>query len=402
MKYLKYIFVFVFSFLIITASVSAVAQADTVAGLRLALSNLKAKKNANEAKKAQTKSEISNAKNNIYSSQEEIKKNQKTVDDTKVEIESLNVEIAKTEESIKNLMSTYQASSGDNIYLDYLFNAKDYSDLVYRYTIVEQITSYNKEQIDSWSGKIEYNKQLQKDLAAKEIELNNQILEMEKNVNILGDKLAEYSEITMDLNDEINSTQDWINYLVQLGCKENEDITVCMSMNGDTGFSKPLTRGTITSYFGYRIHPITKKVNSFHGAIDIGGNKEGTAIYSTANGTVGKIIRKASCGGNSVYVYHNIAGKLYTSAYLHLLDINVKLGDKITRNTVVGTVGGGSKTPWDGCSTGAHLHFVIAKGWYGTSCSGDCYLSYSTYIAKAQDPQAILKLPNKGTYWSSR
>ena len=382
--------------------VRAVSKADTIAGLRSELAALKAKKKANENQKTQTKTEINNTKTNIYNSQEEIKKNQKAVDDAKVEIEALNIEIAKTEESIKNVMNSYQASSGENIYLEYVFNASSYADLVYRYAIMEQIASYNNDQINSWSNKIEHNKQLQIDLAAKEIDLTKQIGSLEKSLDSLGNKLSEYSDITMDLNDEINSTQDLIDYLVKLGCGENEDITACMSIRGDTGFSKPLVKGTITSHFGYRTHPITGKVQSFHSGTDIGGNKEGTDVFATANGTVGKVVKKASCGGNSVYIYHNIAGKLYTSSYLHLLTINVKLGDSVTRNTVVGTVGGGKGTPWDSCSTGAHLHFGIAKGWYGTSCSGDCYVSYNTYTAKLQDPYEILKLPKKGVWWYSR
>ena len=135
--------------------------------------------------------------------------------------------------------------------------------------------------------------------------------------------------------------------------------------------------------------------------IDIGGNKEGTSVYSTANGTVGMIINDTSkkiCGGKQVYIYHTINGKKYTSAYLHLLNINVKLGDSVTNNTVIGTVGGGSKTKkWESCSTGAHLHFTLAEGWYGTT-----YNSYSIFVAKTFDPQKTLKLPNKYTYWYSR
>ena len=182
---------------------------------------------------------------------------------------------------------------------------------------------------------------------------------------------------------------------------EEQDLDACVSVKGDTNFSKPLTRGTITSYFGYRTDPI-KGTYSFHGAVDIGGNKEGTSVYSTANGMVGKIIRKASCGGNSVYIYHTINGKKYTSQYTHLLSINVSVGDQVTSNTVIGTVGGGAGTrSYDRCSTGAHLHFAIASGWYGGSGTGS-YSSYSTYLTKVMDPKDILGLPKKGTYWSSR
>lgn len=379
------------------------SSADTLGGLKKELNILKNKKSDADQQTLKTKSELNNAKKKVFDSREEIEKNQKLIDEAKIEIELLNIEISKTEDDIKNLMNTQQLISSNNIYLDYVFNAESYADLVYRYTIVEQVTNYNVDLIESFENKIDRNKKLQTELAEKEIELNKNIIELEKNIAALGNRYKEINEITMDIKDEINSTQDLINYLVKIGCKENEKISSCMKIHGDIGFSKPLTRGTITSPFGYRIHPVTKVRQSWHGAIDIGGNAEGTSVYSSANGTVGKIVKKSSCGGNQVYIHHNISGVLYTTAYFHLLNINVTVGQSVTRNTVIGTVGGWKQTPWDKCSTGPHLHFVISKGWYGTSCSGDCYLNYNTFAqVKALDPQKILKLPNRGIWWYSR
>ncbi len=402
MKYIKISLVLLFTIFIFTNNVHA-SKADTLAGLRSELATLKAKKSSADSNKALTKSQINTARNNIYSSQEEIKKNEKAVENAKIEIEKLNIEIAKTDEEIKNLMNALQHSTGNNIYLEYIFEAKDYADLVYRYAIIEQVAANNSSKINQWEEKIDKNKELQIELAAREKVLEQEIIKLEKNVDSLGRKYAEQEDVVMDIKDEINSTQDYINYLVNIGCGENQSITSCLNMSGDSGFTVPLIRGTITSYFGYRVNPITGEKGTWHNAIDIGGNAEGTNVYSAANGTVTKIISRSSCGGNQVYVHHNIAGKLYTTAYFHLLNINVSIGQSVTRNTVIGTVGGGRKTPWDGCSTGAHLHFVIANGWYGTTCSGDCYMSFNTFkYTKSVDPQAILKLPNKGVYWYSR
>ena len=402
MKYLKILIVFIISIFIFSNGVYA-SKADTLAGLRAELNILKEKKKQADYKTAKTKSEINYAKNNISSSQDEIKKNEEAIDNAKIEIEKLNIEIAKTEENIKSLMNALQDTMGNNIYLEYLLDAKDYADLVYRYTIIEQVAADNKEKINTWEEQINKNIQLQKDLAAREEVLKNEIIKLEKNVMSLGDRYDDYIEDAAAIKTEVTSTQEYINYLVNLGCGENQSIISCISIHGDTGFSKPLRRGTITSYFGYRIHPISGVKSSWHGAIDIGGNSEGTSVYAAANGIVSKITRKSSCGGNQVYVHHNIAGKLYTTSYWHLLNIKVSIGQSVTRNTVVGTVGGGRQTSWDGCSTGAHLHFIIARGWYGTSCSGDCYLSWNTFkYVKSVNPKDILKLPSKGVWWYSR
>ena len=376
------------------------SSANTIAELRKEIEALKAKKQAQGNKKAQTQSEINATTDKLNNTKNEITEGKNQIETARLEIEKLNKEIEDGTENIKSLMNSYQINSADNAYMDYIFEAESYADFVYRYTVIKQVIDYNKELIDGWNEKIIQNEQLQVDLANKEVELNKKVSEYETNIDKLGDKLAAYSDIVMDIQDEIDSTQELLNYYKELGCGENQNIYECISVKGDTMFRKPLVKGTITSYYGYRINPLTGKGTKFHSGTDIGGNKEGTNVYATANGTVGQIIRKASCGGNQVYVWHTIGGKKYTSLYMHLLNINVSIGDKVDSNTVVGTVGGGKGTwAWETCSTGAHLHFSVATGWYGDKNS---YLSYSSFLAHLIDSKEVAKLPNKGTWWYSR
>ena len=380
--------------------VYASSSANTIAELRKEINALKAKKQTQSSAKSQTQSQINATTASLNQTKNEINEGRKQIEDAKVQIEQLNKDIKDGEENVKNLLNSQQINSADNAYLDYIFKATSYADFVYRYTIIKQVIDYNTEQINSWQDKISDYEQLQVDLANKEVELNNKVTAYESDIDKLGDKLSEYSDIVMDIQDEIDSTQELLNYYVELGCGENQNIYECISVKGDTMFRKPLVRGTITSYYGYRIDPLTGKSTKFHSGDDIGGNKEGTNVYATANGTVGKIIRKATCGGNQVYVWHTIGGKKYTSLYMHLLTINVSIGDKVDSNTVVGTVGGGKGTwAWETCSTGAHLHFTLATGWYGDKNS---YLSYSKFLANTIDPKQTLNLPNKGIWWYSR
>lgn len=398
-KLTKYLVLSLALILFLTPTVKA-TEANTLAELRQELKALKNKKASQDSAKKKTKNEISSAKSNIFSSQQEIETGKKQIETSKQEIETLTKEIESTKGTIKKLMNSYQVMEGENIYLDYVFNADSYADLVYRYSLVKQILNYNNGQIEDWESKVQYNEELQKELAEKEIKLNNSIASLEKQLDSLGNQLDEITEISMDIQEQIDGVADLIKYYESLGCKETENLNSCVSVKGDTRFRKPVTKGTITSYYGYRIHPIYN-YKKFHSGVDIGGNKEGTNVYATANGQVGMIIDKTYkkiCGGRQVYIYHTINGKKYTSAYLHLLSINVKVGDTVTSNTVIGTVGGGSKTQsWESCSTGAHLHFTLANGWYGRT-----YQSYNTFLAQTIDPQKTLNLPNKYTYWYSR
>ena len=377
---------------------NANTNAKTLGELKSELSALKNKKAVKENEKSRTQGEINSSNQGISNAKNEITVNQGKVEQAKKDIIELNEKIDDTNKSIKKTMKAYQLTDGSNVYLEYVFDAKSYEDLVYRYAVVEQIIDYNNEQIDEYNNLIKQNEELQVELAEREKELNKQIEELSVKIESLGDKLEQISEDTMDVQDEINSTQELINYYTNLGCREDQDLSDCVSIKGDTNYRKPLSKGTITSYYGYRINPLTGTSTKFHSGIDIGGNPEGTNVYATANGMVGKIIRKASCGGNQVYVFHTINGRQITSMYMHLLTINVSIGDQVTSNTVVGTVGGGSGTRgWETCSTGAHLHFTLANGWYGKT-----YVNYSTFLANTFDPKTTLGLPDKGSYWYSR
>jgi len=384
-------------FMISTVKVDASSGAKTLAELRKELQALKNKKSANESAKKKTQNEITAAGNSIESSRNEITKGQEQIEKAKKDIEELTLDIADSKEKMKSLMNSYQKSEGDNIYLEYLFESESYADFVYRYTIIKQLADYTENQIIEMQDKIKTNEDLQEELKKKEIELNNKINSLEKSIDSLGDQLDDLVEETMDIKDEISSTEELINYYKNLGCGENENLDDCVSVKGDTKLRKPLVKGTITSYFGYRYHPISGKYK-LHTGTDIGGNPEGTPVYASANGMVGKIIRKASCGGNQVYIYHTIGGKQITTGYMHLLSINVSIGDKVTSTTIIGQVGGGKTTQkYDSCTTGAHLHFMIANGWYGKT-----YTSYSTFVSNLQDAKKVLNLPNKYTYWYSR
>lgn len=399
MRKISKILLIIIMLLVFMPKVNA-SSANTIAELRKEIEALKAKKQAQGNKKAQTQSEINTTTNKLNNTKNEITEGRNQIETARLEIKKLDKEIEDGTENIKSLMNSYQINGADNAYMDYIFKAESYADFVYRYTVIKQVIDYNKELIDGWNEKIIQNEQLQVDLANKEVELNKKVSEYETNIDKLGDKLAAYSDIVMDIQDEIDSTQELLNYYKELGCGENQNIYECISVKGDTMFRKPLVKGTIKSYYGYRINPLTGKGTKFHSGTDIGGNKEGTNVYATANGTVGKIIRKARCGGNQVYVWHTIGGKKYTSLYMHLLNINVSIGDKVNSNTVVGTVGGGKGTwAWETCSTGAHLHFSVATGWYGDKNS---YVSYSSFLAHLIDSKEVAKLPNKGKWWYSR
>lgn len=106
----------------------------------------------------------------------------------------------------------------------------------------------------------------------------------------------------------------------------------------------------LTSSYGYRNDPFTKRRTAHHG-IDLAG-PTGLEIHCSGEGTV-SIAHVSRYGyGNEVVVDHGFG---YTSRYAHLEDIQVKVGQKLKRGEILGSLGN------TGRSTGPHLHYEIRK-----------------------------------------
>ena len=106
--------------------------------------------------------------------------------------------------------------------------------------------------------------------------------------------------------------------------------------------------GRITSPFGYRVHPITKKYG-MHNGVDIAAD-EGEPIAAAFNGTV-KEVGSNSVRGNYLVLSHGTNTETY---YLHCSEILAEEGAVIRAGEIIAKVG---QTGW---ATGPHLHFSVA------------------------------------------
>ncbi|HBL41130.1 MAG TPA: hypothetical protein DDY98_06010, partial [Ruminococcaceae bacterium] len=92
-------------------------------------------------------------------------------------------------------------------------------------------------------------------------------------------------------------------------------------------------KGEITSRFGYRVHPITKKYG-IHNGIDLAAD-EGTPIAAAFNGKVEKI-GSNSVRGNYIVLSHGKNTKTY---YLHCSEISAEEGAVIRAGEIIAKVG---------------------------------------------------------------
>ena len=109
----------------------------------------------------------------------------------------------------------------------------------------------------------------------------------------------------------------------------------------------PLKRATVTSIFGYRIHPITGELD-FHTGLDLAA-AQGTRIAAAWPGTVSEV-GWSDIYGNYALVSH---GSGLATFYAHCDLIAVTEGTVLRQGELIGYVG---STGW---STGPHLHWEI-------------------------------------------
>ena len=197
-------------------------------------------------------------------------------------------------------------------------------------------------------------------------ELEKLIGQTEETLSNVDTDIDSMEKMEDELEKEAKKLEDKIKSLQSQYNKEN-----AATGGGGAGTTKYNSKGTkevggitwrwptyctsITSYYGYRIHPVYK-TKKFHSGVDIGAGY-GDTIMAAASGTVilvsepveGK--NKGGSGyGNYCVIDH---GNGYTTLYGHARDIYVKVGQKVSRGKAIGEVGS------TGTSTGAHLHFEV-------------------------------------------
>ena len=115
------------------------------------------------------------------------------------------------------------------------------------------------------------------------------------------------------------------------------------------GFQFPLTTARISSNFGKRLDPFTKK-ETFHGGLDMAA-KQGSDVYSSMEGEVSFVGNQGGYG-NLIIIKHSLG---YETRYGHLLNFAVKQGQNVKKGEKIGEVG------QTGRATGPHLHFEIRR-----------------------------------------
>ena len=112
-------------------------------------------------------------------------------------------------------------------------------------------------------------------------------------------------------------------------------------------FKQPLKEMTVTSPFGYRVHPVLGR-KILHTGVDLRASMN-TPVYSPYSGII--IYAGWMSGYGKIIIIDN--GSSYETRFAHLNRILVKKGQRVAKGKVIGKSG---KT---GRVTGPHLHYEI-------------------------------------------
>ncbi|MBO7284417.1 MAG: M23 family metallopeptidase [Bacteroidales bacterium] len=200
-----------------------------------------------------------------------------------------------------------------------------------------------KEQLDMQNEVVQSQAQQEvpvvKEEPKKEEPKKKEVVEKDKNRVVEGVQLQ---EVKLQVNEKEQKKEQ----------KEDEEEKPIFSyteqgIKSNIPSGKPTEYTRISSPFGTRIHPITRKKHT-HKGIDMAAPRM-TPIYATADATVTFAAYNGGYG-NFVKLNHENG---YKTAYAHMHKIAVKNGDKIKKGDLVGYVG------TTGSSTGNHLHYEV-------------------------------------------
>jgi len=332
------------------------------------MKNISANISKYAAQLANYEAQITSLERDIAALETSIAASEVAIGELEVQIKERDTVISKIDASIKERMVTMQSFASLNGYIDFVMGAKDFTDLIRRVEGINDITDYDKEQMDLLTEEIRLlnddkaEVQRQKDALVQNkanIETNKATME--------GLKTAAQQILVEFQKQEAALVALESQIVADLSATRAALKAISKALNAiapSPGWSIPI-RSTFRVSSGTWYYPGSSSV---HLGVDMSA-PVGTNLYAVANGVVlysadscptyGYLGNKcgypgSSYGGNQVYLMVNVNNKAYAIRYLHLQSgTPVKAGTIVRPSDVIGKVGS------SGNSSGPHLHIEV-------------------------------------------
>ena len=157
-------FILLLGFMFTSTYKQNMVEAKTFGELKEELEEEEQRLRDNQNQQSLTKDQMEQVNSKIATIQNNIKQTYRDIENLEAEIESLTASIEQKEDQIKEIINFQQISDSDNAYLEYIFNASDFTEFIYRSAVAEQLAEYNDKLINEYNDTIEKNKQKQKEI----------------------------------------------------------------------------------------------------------------------------------------------------------------------------------------------------------------------------------------------
>lgn len=321
------------------------------------------------------------------------------------QLKAFNLLIADKQDELDNAEERYEQLNDDNklrirtmeeegelSYWEVLFKANNFSDLLDRLNMVEEIAASDNRRLqelaDAANNVVEAQQELEvekEDMEKTKEELDSTQAELDakiqESMDLLqellskGDELAalqeEYEAMEADFLEQIAQKEveydaakqaEWEAYMATYVPPTTEGGSGGSGGSGGTsgggGWVRPCSYTSITSPFGYRESPTTG-ASTYHQGVDL---DTGTG-WSVVAARAGVVIAASysSSAGYYVQIDHQDG---FRSIYMHLSSIGASVGQIVSAGTYIGATGA------TGIATGDHLHFGISlNGVYVNPCN---------------------------------
>lgn len=334
----------------------------------------------------QTKKKLTETKQREKSVLNSMLKTQKELEEINNDLTQLNYSLSKTERNMTITQNQLKIAQSDlqrikteiggregvlerrliAIYkygyqssLEVLFNSSNFAEFIARFEMVSEFVREDIQILKTLRDKKDYitRKQAEISLKKQELELqrntysNLQVRtkqQQKRQIAVLQDRQR---ELTVLRNDR-KVLEESLDELERISREMEAQIREMQNKNrvalGSGKFIWPLqSKGSISSYFGYRFHPILRK-RKYHSGVDMAA-PYGLSILAADSGVV--VFAGWNNGyGKMVILDH---GSGFSTVYGHCSIIQVRKGQTVTKGQTIAQVGS------TGLSTGPHLHFEV-------------------------------------------
>lgn len=323
--------------------------------------------------------EIADLDNKINIKLAEIDEKQAELNQTQAEIDQ------QTEDLGERLRVMYK--NGETGIMEVILGSSDIVEMVSNIHMVQMLYKYDMDVLEQLQVKYQQLETQKAELESMEAELESdrsakQAREDELNANLselesLEAKVASDNEALEAQIDQLNREADKLTAELKAAQEaaarqkassaDSGSSTAIVSSSSSTSsygggaFTWPVPNyARISSYFGYRMHPILH-YSKFHSGLDIAASS-GTPIIAASSGTV---IYSGTRNGYGKTIMIDHGGGLVT-LYGHCSSLLVGSGTSVSRGQTIALVGS------TGQSTGPHCHFEVRKD--GTPVNPQSYL----------------------------